>query len=139
MKQRSLSAGAVIYRKRGTQLEFLLLRSFKYWDFPKGHVEANEDPWDGALREVREETGIHNLLNPMEKVFIETAPYGKGKVARYYILEASSDAEVILEANPLTGIIEHHEFRWLKASEVEKLLVPRVLAVFQWAINLIPD
>lgn len=139
MKQRSLSAGAVIYRKIETRTEFLLLRSFKYWDFPKGHVEENEDPWDGALREVREETGIQDLLSPQGKIYFETSPYGKGKVARYYILEASSDAEVILEANPLTGIVEHHEFRWLKASDAEKLLVPRVLEVFQWAANLIPD
>jgi bis(5'-nucleosidyl)-tetraphosphatase len=40
---------------------FLLLRAFNHWDFPKGMVEAGEEPLAAAIREVREETLIADL------------------------------------------------------------------------------
>ena len=54
------SAGVVIYRipPRQTEPEFLLLDNGKFWDYPKGHVEAGEDDLTAALRELREEAGI---------------------------------------------------------------------------------
>ena len=54
------SAGVVVYRipPRQTEPEFLLLDNGKFWDYPKGHVEAGEDDLAAALRELREEAGI---------------------------------------------------------------------------------
>ena len=57
MNQTSLSAGAIPIRAKNGSWEVLLLRSFRYWDFPKGMVETGEDPWDAAIREIEEETG----------------------------------------------------------------------------------
>lgn len=136
MLQKSLSAGAVPLRKVNNEWEVLILRSFKYWDFPKGMVEEGEYPWNAAIREVAEETGLTKFKTPFKHKFKETKPYGKGKVARYYLIEVVEDKEIILEPNPETGIIEHHEFRWLKLPEARTLLVPRVQEVLDWAINL---
>lgn len=136
MKQTSLSAGAVPVRFKNNKWEFLILRAFKYWDFPKGMVEENEDPWNGALREVEEETGLSKLSTPWGKVFFETEPYGKGKVARYYLVKLEEDKNVMISANPLTGIIEHHEFRWCTYKEARELLVPRVQKALDWANSL---
>lgn len=36
----------------------LVLRRGSEWIFPKGHLEANEQPIDAAIREVREETSL---------------------------------------------------------------------------------
>ena len=133
MKQVTLSAGAVVVRKNKNQWEFLLLRAFAYWDFPKGMVEADENPWSAALREITEETGITNVHATWGNRFTETEPYGKGKVARYYLVEAASSVEIKLQPNPVTGIIEHHEYKWLNYHEARQILVPRVQRVIDWA------
>ena len=133
MKKTSLSSGAVPVRFKNNKWEFLILRAFSYWDFPKGMVEKDEDPWAGALRELEEETGLSSLSTPWGKDFFETEPYGKGKVARYYLVRSDEDKDILLIANPFTGIIEHHEFRWLSYDNAKDLLVPRVQEVLEWA------
>lgn len=53
------SAGAVIYRKRNDELEYLIIQSIinRNWGFPKGHLENNETTEQAARREVFEEVG----------------------------------------------------------------------------------
>jgi 8-oxo-dGTP pyrophosphatase MutT (NUDIX family) len=44
---------------RGNPIEsFLLMKHFRRWDLPKGHVDEGETELQCALRELREETGI---------------------------------------------------------------------------------
>ncbi len=53
------SVGAVIFRKSGEEIIYLLLHyQSGHWDFPKGHVEEREKDEDTLRREVKEETGI---------------------------------------------------------------------------------
>ena len=63
---------AVIIKEDGA---LLLLRSAteKFpgkWDLPGGHIHEGEDPKDGLIREVKEETGI-TLEEPIEKLYEE--------------------------------------------------------------------
>lgn len=110
----------------------LLLRSFRYWDFPKGIVEAGEAPLAAAVREIEEETELTGLAFRWGESFHETAPYSGGKVARYYVAE-SARGEVRLPVNPELGRAEHDEFRWLRFDEARALLVPRVRAALDRA------
>jgi bis(5'-nucleosidyl)-tetraphosphatase len=135
MKHTLLSAGVVIVHSREGRCRYLLLRCFRYWDFPKGVVEEGETPLFAACREVHEETDIDALTFSWGQPFIETAPYGIGKVARYY-LAASADEKVRLLRNPHTGRVEHEEYRWLEYGAARQLLDPRVRLVIDWAHTL---
>lgn len=127
-----LSSGVVVVRDTGDGWRVLLLRSYTYWDCPKGEVEAGEDPLATARREVREETGIADLDFRWGEEFIETPPYGKNKVARYY-LAGTKGEEVKLGINPALGRAEHHEARWFTFDEAARVTVPRLQRVLQWA------
>lgn len=132
MKTYILSVGVVIVRIYPAEPRYLLLRAFQYWDFPKGVVEEGEDPLAAAQREVFEETALTELNFRWGKGYLETPPYGAGKIARYYLAE-SPGGEVHLPVNPLLGKPEHDEFRWVTFEEADKLLGPRLRPILNWA------
>lgn len=115
---------------------FLLLRAYRNWDFPKGLVESGEDPLAAARREVQEETLIEDLQFNWGEVFLETAPYNRNKVARYYLAQTGTEA-VTLPVRPELGRPEHHEARWMAQNEALSLASPRVEAVINWATQLL--
>ncbi|MGH8397183.1 MAG: bis(5'-nucleosyl)-tetraphosphatase [Gammaproteobacteria bacterium] len=127
-----LSAGVVVLRDAQAGVRYLLLRAYSYWDFSKGAVEPGETPLQAALREVQEETGIHDLEFRWGEIYLETEPYNRGKVARYYLAH-TREAQVTLAANPVTGIHEHMEYRWLSYEQALKLITPRVKLILDWA------
>ena len=69
-----LSAGVVIVSVVNRKLKFLLLRAYRNWDFPKGLVEAGEEPIDAAVREVREETALDDISFDWGLEFMDTGP-----------------------------------------------------------------
>lgn len=129
---RVLSSGVVVVHWNRDHYDYLLLRAYNYWDFPKGVVEADESPLQAAIREVEEETTLTGLRFRWGEVYRETYPYNQGrKVARYYIAESAS-AEVRLPLNPELGRPEHSEYRWVERAEAWTLLTPRVRAILEW-------
>ena len=132
----TLSAGVIVVRREADAWRYLLLRAYANWGFPKGLLEPGEDALAAARREVAEETGIDALDFRWGYVYRETAPYGRGKVARYY-LAATAQADVCLRVNPALGHPEHDEFRWASYTEVRALLAPRLHAILDWARGVI--
>lgn len=126
------SAGIVPIFKENHEILFLLLRSYNYWDFPKGEVEKNEDPLAAAKRELQEETGIETVQFPFGEVYKETPPYSQGKVARYYIGEVKTK-DVTLGINEELGRPEHQEYCWVNYKNAKALLGDRVGAILDWA------
>lgn len=53
------AAGGIVYNERQ---EILLIFRRGIWDLPKGHIDPGEKPEQAALREVREETGLRELV-----------------------------------------------------------------------------
>lgn len=53
------AGGGLVYNRRG---DILMIRRNGLWDLPKGHQDPGEDIAVTALREVEEETGIHDLI-----------------------------------------------------------------------------
>lgn len=130
--EKRLSAGTIVVRESEHGLLFLLLRAFKHWDFPKGMVEDDETPLQAAQRETTEESGISELDFRWGEGFYETPPYNRGKIARYYIAHTTQDA-VSIAPNPVTGELEHVEFRWVSFEQAWRLVSPRVQKVLSWA------
>lgn len=135
MEPKQLSAGIVVIHRENAVCRYLVLRCYRNWDFPKGMVEADETPFAAARREAREEAAIGQLDFPWHEAFVETTPYGAGKVARYYLALAPV-AQASLPVNPELGRPEHHELRWLGYREARALLPPRLLPVIDWAHEL---
>lgn len=75
------SVGAVIFRREGNKLEYLLLHyESGHWDFPKGHIEGAESDEETLRREAREETGLSDLkIMPGFKKTIRYFYQAKGK------------------------------------------------------------
>jgi 8-oxo-dGTP pyrophosphatase MutT (NUDIX family) len=76
---RRFSAGVVVVHLGGSAVQYLLLRAYKNWDFPKGLVEPGEQPFDAAVREVKEETTLVNLAFDWGTDYMDTGPYNKGR------------------------------------------------------------
>lgn len=131
-----LSAGVVLVRRAPQGWQFLLLRAYRNWDFPKGLVEAGEEPRDAARREVSEETLIEDLEFAWGDQHFETGPYSRNKVARYYLAATSTEA-VTLPVRPELGRPEHHEARWVGFEEALALSSPRTEPVIRWAAGVI--
>jgi len=129
---KTLSAGIVLIRNTVSGCRFLVLRAYRYWDFPKGVVGPEETPLDAACREVAEETGITDPDFCWGEAYCETEPYGAGKVARYYLARAST-RRVELRVSPELGRAEHDEYRWVDYGGAARLLNERVRRVLYWA------
>jgi 8-oxo-dGTP pyrophosphatase MutT (NUDIX family) len=126
-----LAAGMVIVRRVDGAWRWLILRAYRNWDFPKGEVEPGEDPLAAARREVAEETSLVSLVMSWGEDYCETAPY-RGKVARYYLVEAPT-GEVSLPVSAELGRPEHHEFRWVDLEQAQALAPARLQPIMAWA------
>jgi 8-oxo-dGTP pyrophosphatase MutT (NUDIX family) len=109
-----------------------LLRAYRNWDFPKGMVESGEAPLAAARREVLEESTIADLDFIAGEDYVETGPYSRNKVARYYLAQTLT-SEVSLPVNPELGTPEHHEWRWVELDEARNMVSPRLQPVLDWA------
>ncbi len=128
----AFSAGVVVARRTPGGWRLLVLRAYRNWDFPKGGVEPGEAPLDAAIRETAEEAAISDLDFRWGDAYCEPLPYGRGKVARYYLAETRQE-NITLPVSPELGRPEHDESRWVSFIEAERLLPPRLQPILAWA------
>ncbi|MHC4392940.1 MAG: bis(5'-nucleosyl)-tetraphosphatase [Planctomycetota bacterium] len=112
------AAGIVVYRRKGANVEVLVLRAVGcgHWTPPKGHLDGEESPLEAALRETREESGLAPPGLRIDIDFLEEIRYpverrdGSGrtheKVVTYFLGEVDKDATVTISD-------EHDAFLWL--------------------------
>mgnify|MGYP001818288932 FL=1 len=57
------SSGGVVLRRIDGRIHALLIKDpYGNWGLPKGHLEGSEGPEEAGLREVREETGLEDVV-----------------------------------------------------------------------------
>lgn len=78
-------AGALVERGGKVLLVRRAIAPYRgWWDIPGGFLEANEHPESGAIREVREETGLRVRLAGLLGVYLDH--YGAARVLNLYYL-----------------------------------------------------
>lgn len=120
--QREISAGIIVYRKTNQGLRFLLLyHGGRYWNFPKGHIEAEEKSLQAAIRETSEETGLkrHDLkISEIFKAYEKFTFYkGKTKVFKTVIFYLAETDKPDIKISH-----EHEGYGWFSYKEATFLL-----------------
>lgn len=102
------SCGAVIYRRKSGNLEFLLIKNRRggNWGFPKGHIERGEDEKATAMREVREETGLDINIAEGFRSLSEYHPRGRiFKQVVFFLAEMPEGGEIVPQQSEIDRFI----------------------------------
>lgn len=101
--------GAIVCCKTIDRTSYIMVQG-RYtgkWSFPKGHLNKNELPYDCALRELKEETGL---------VLGETTGNYRVGYGMYYGFEVNEELELNpMDKNEIMGT------RWVTLDEMETL------------------
>ncbi len=121
-----VTASAVVVGPRGTVLH--RHRRLGLWLQPGGHVERGEAPWDAAVREVAEETGIaasHPNRGPrLFHVDVHPGPKGHTHLDLRYLLHAGD-----VDCAPPAG--ESPDCRWFAWDEALALADPGLIGALR--------
>jgi 8-oxo-dGTP diphosphatase len=97
--------------------KFLLMRRSSdkdeypgFWEFPGGGLEENEEPREGALRELREETGLRGEIVDSGSFEWHSDHTGRDILSYSFLVEVEKE-EIELSR-------EHSEHEWLEIEEI---------------------
>ena len=132
LPRKRMGAGVLLTDAAGRVL--LVEPTYKYhWEIPGGAVEADESPYDAAVREVKEELGLR--VTPGRLLVVDWVPPQAGRTEGvmfiYFggILDADRERDIVLPAAELRS------WAWCTEPEAEarlsQLLARRVRAAVQ--------
>jgi 8-oxo-dGTP pyrophosphatase MutT (NUDIX family) len=106
-------AGAVVFRKRGDQILYLVVSSSDgaYWVLPKGHIDKGESAEAAALRELVEEAGATGEIVDQLSRQNFTRGAKEGVIQYFLIRELGS-----------TAALENRTLRWEDEAAALELL-----------------
>src|SRR3954452_19665384 len=98
------SAGILLFRRVGGEVEFLLIppggpfwrrKAARAWSSPKGQIEDEEEPRACAIRELEEELGPALELDPEQLIELGSIRQRAGKLVDAWAAEADFDPAML--------------------------------------------
>jgi 8-oxo-dGTP pyrophosphatase MutT (NUDIX family) len=139
-----ITSSAIVVDETMTKVLFAFHNIYRSWSWVGGHNDGEEDCLAVALRETREETGVHSLRPWSEDLFMVDVVYVRNhqKHGHYvpdhlhlnltYLLIADDREEVRVKADENSGV------RWFPISEVmEHVSEERMKPIYQKAFDAI--
>ena len=116
---------AILFKRSNGKIQHLLLKRYPlkrypeiggFWQPVTGGLEEGETKIEALNREIREETGISNIIKIIEDVHYHE--FLDPHLVKEYVfgVEVSSDEKVVLDGK------EHSEFKWCSFQEALRLL-----------------
>jgi 8-oxo-dGTP pyrophosphatase MutT (NUDIX family) len=106
-------AGTVVFRKRDSQIHYLVVSSSDgiNWVVPKGHIDPGETPEIAALRELAEEAGVLGeiVASLSARDFVKN---GKAARVQFFLIRETGS----------TDSIENRAICWEEESAARQLL-----------------
>ena len=140
-----LSAGILLFRRRGPETEVLLVhpggpywanKDAGAWMIPKGGVDSGETPADAAVREFEEELGAPLASVPFPLCRIRQSG---GKIVEAFGAEGDFDPARIcsmqfeMEWPPKSGAVQRFpecdQARWMTLDEARRMMLPSQLPI----------
>lgn len=140
-----LSAGIILFRKRGDDTEVLLIhpggpywarKDAGAWMIPKGGVDPGETASDAAAREFEEELGSPLTTTPLRLCRVKQSG---GKVVEVFAAEGDFDPEGLkstefeMEWPPRSGEMrsypEADKAQWMTLANARRMMLPSQLPV----------
>jgi 8-oxo-dGTP pyrophosphatase MutT (NUDIX family) len=106
---------AIIFRRNGNVIEYLLLKRLPerngFWQPVTGGVEEGETREEALRREIREETGVIDVIAVIEGLYYFEFSDPNLNQEYVYGVEVTSSEEIVLDRK------EHSEYRWCSFQE----------------------
>lgn len=120
-----LTASGFVVDPRRELLLLVFNPHLKLWVQPGGHLDRGETPWEGAVREIREETGFETRIDHPEQALIglNSHPIGVGRFAH---LHHDIRFAVTVDARRVTALPsgEAKGIAWVHMDTLADLTVP---------------
>jgi putative (di)nucleoside polyphosphate hydrolase len=118
------------------------------WQMPQGGVDAGEDPWPAALRELREETNIRSVERlgeivewlkydiPRDIVGLAWKGRYRGQTQKWFAVRFTGDESEIDVAHPAAGDKpEFSAWRWEPMKNLPALVIPFKRPVYERVVK----
>ncbi|HWR40537.1 MAG TPA: RNA pyrophosphohydrolase [Patescibacteria group bacterium] len=127
------NVGAMIINSRGQVLALERAGIENAWQLPQGGLEPGEEPWQGVLREVREETGLQpecleRLAEHPEWLAYELPPdkrtpkVGRGQVQKWFLLRLRAEYGETIPLEKATDA-EFSDWKWMEFDKLVDIVV----------------
>ncbi|MCJ7634775.1 NUDIX pyrophosphatase [Candidatus Bathyarchaeota archaeon] len=111
---------AIIFRRNRDMIEYLLLKRLPerngFWQPVTGGMEEGETREEALCREVKEETGVKNIVAVIEGLYYFEFSDPNLNQEYVYGVEVSPSEEIVLDRE------EHSEYKWCSFQEALQLL-----------------